>query len=134
MTQIDKRIEWKERYEAWKVSGKSIAEWCRDQEVKTHQMYYWVQQFERRDSLETPAETQWLAVQVDEEPISPSRQGPILLHFGAISVEVRPGANMSLLSDVVHVLQNRCRRTIPLNESTWPVEIQTCANRLMAWR
>lgn len=108
MTQKDKRIEWKERYEAWKASGLSIAEWCRDQEIKDHQMYYWVQQFERDDSMETPVETQWLAVQVDEEPIPSSGQGPILLHFGAVSVEVRPGANMSLLSDVVHVLQSRC--------------------------
>ncbi|TFJ91365.1 IS66 family insertion sequence element accessory protein TnpA [Lentibacillus salicampi] len=109
MTQKDKRIEWKARYEAWKASGQSIAEWCRSQEIKDHQMYYWVQQFEHGNhTQETPVETQWLAVQVDDEPLPSSGRGPILLHFGAISVEVRPGANMSLLSDVVHVLQSRC--------------------------
>ncbi|MEW9677942.1 IS66 family insertion sequence element accessory protein TnpB [Lentibacillus sp. L22] len=109
MTQKDKRIEWKARYDTWKESGQSIAEWCRNQEVSVHQMYYWVQRFERDDNfMETPGDTQWLSVQVDEEALPSTGHSPILLHFGAISVEVRPGANMSLLSDVVHVLQNQC--------------------------
>ncbi len=105
----DKRTEWKARYDAWKESGKSVAAWCRDQAIKVHQMYYWMKQFERDGSCEeTSAQTQWLTVQVDEESLPTSGQGPIILHFGAISVEVRPGANMGLLSNVVHVLQNRC--------------------------
>ena len=65
MTLKEKRIEWKARYDAWKESGQSIAEWCRDQGIKAHQMYYWVQQFEHGGScVETPAQTQWLVVQV----------------------------------------------------------------------
>ncbi|WP_144463764.1 IS66 family insertion sequence element accessory protein TnpA [Siminovitchia fortis] len=109
MTLKDKRIEWKARYYAWKESGQSVAKWCRDQEIQVHQMYYWVRQFKRGGgSEETSAQTQWLTVQVDEEALPSSGQGPILLHFGAISVEVRTGANMGLLSDVVHVLQSQC--------------------------
>lgn len=109
MTLKEKRIEWKAQYNAWKESGQSIAEWCRNQEITVHQMYYWVQRFEQGDhSTETPAETKWLPIQVDEEPFPSSDQGPVLLHFESISVEVRPGANMSLLSDVIHVLQSQC--------------------------
>jgi len=107
MTQKDKRIEWEARYAAWKESGQSIAAWCRQQEIKAHQMYYWVQQLEHNDiAAETSSETQWLTVQVDEEPFPSSGEGPILLHVGAISVEVRPGADMHLLTDIVHVLQS----------------------------
>ena len=109
MTLKEKRIEWEARYDAWKESEQSIASWCRDQEINVHQMYYWVQRFEHGDtSTEIPAETQWLSVQVEGESVSTSGQGSILLHVGAISVEVRPGANMSLLSDVVRVLQSQC--------------------------
>ncbi|WP_425357516.1 IS66 family insertion sequence element accessory protein TnpA [Lentibacillus jeotgali] len=36
----DKRIEWQARYEAWEESGQSIARWCRNQEVKDHQLHY----------------------------------------------------------------------------------------------
>ncbi|AKP45777.1 hypothetical protein [Bacillus smithii] len=37
-----------------------------------------------------------------------SGQGPIFLHVDAISVEVRPGANLDLLTDVIRVLQHQC--------------------------
>lgn len=108
MTLKEKRIEWKARYDAWKESGQRIAEWCRDQGIKTHQMYYWVRQFSRGGSCtETPVQTQWLAVQV-EESLPSSGQGPIFLHVDAISVEVRPGANLDLLTDVIRVLRHQC--------------------------
>lgn len=110
MMQQDKRIEWKTRYDAWKESDQSIAEWCRNHDIKTHQMYYWVHQFEEEQDAqkEEPGETQWLAVQMDNGFVPSEGQGPIYIHFDAISVEVRPGANTDLLSDVVHILRNQC--------------------------
>jgi transposase-like protein len=42
MTIAEKRIEWKERFDAWKSSGLRVAEWCRTEGVKDHQMYYWI--------------------------------------------------------------------------------------------
>lgn len=108
MTLKEKRIEWKARYEAWKQSGESVVDWCQHQEIKVHQMYYWIRQFESNSgSKQTPVAAQWFTVQVDEEA-PPSGQGSVLLHFGTITVEVPPGANMDLLSDVVHVLKNQC--------------------------
>ncbi|WP_088052318.1 IS66 family insertion sequence element accessory protein TnpA [Virgibacillus dakarensis] len=108
MTQADKRIEWKARFDAWKASGFSVAEWCRKQGVKDHQMYYWIQKFEYDTPKKETSETQWLTVKVDEPINVTTGQEPVFIHFGAISVEVRPGANMAVLSDVVHVLQNQC--------------------------
>lgn len=109
MTQVDKRIEWKDRFDAWKASDLSVAEWCREQGVKDHQMYYWIRKFERDSLTSEPetSETQWLTVKVEDEPTSiTTKLAPVFIHFGSISVEVRPGANMALLSDVVRVLQN----------------------------
>lgn len=108
MTLKEKRIEWKARYDAWKQSGYSVVDWCQHQKIKVHQMYYWIRQFEGNSGSKLdPAATQWLTVQVNEGT-PPSGCGSILLHFGSISVEVPPGANMDLLSDVVHVLKNQC--------------------------
>lgn len=42
MTLVDKRIEWKERYDSWKSSGLSASEWCRLHGLKEHQMYDWI--------------------------------------------------------------------------------------------
>nr|WP_255585403.1 hypothetical protein [Virgibacillus sp. NKC19-3] len=50
MTLKDKRIEWKARYDAWEESEQNVAEWCRDQEIQAHQIYYWVQRFEGKEN------------------------------------------------------------------------------------
>lgn len=109
MTLKEKRIEWKGHYDAWKESGQTVAAWCREHGIAEHQMYYWVQRFDRDDgSTSTPSKTQWVSVEVDENPFPSSGQGPILLHVESISVEVRPGADMNLLFDIVQVLRSQC--------------------------
>lgn len=107
MILTDKRIEWKERYDAWKASGLTVAAWCREQGVNIHQMYYWVRNFADDETGVQGAETQWLTVNMKDEPTIHTGQEPVFIHFGPISVEVRPGANMAVLSDVVHMLQKQ---------------------------
>ncbi len=70
-------------------------------------MYYWIRHFEDDTPSDTGLDTQWLTVNVKDDLISSSGHAPVFIHFGSISVEVRPGASMALLSDVVHVLQNQ---------------------------
>jgi hypothetical protein len=105
MTKAEKRIEWKARFDAWKASGLSIAEWCRAEGVKDHQMYYWIRKFEGDPVSESDRDIQWLAVDMQNEPTGHVGDESVFIHVGQLSVEVRPGANMTLLSDVVHVLQ-----------------------------
>ncbi|MTW87441.1 hypothetical protein F3157_17570 [Virgibacillus dakarensis] len=72
-------------------------------------MYYWIQKFEYDTPKHEISGAQWLMGKVDDGPINVTTgQEPVFIHFGATSVEVRPGANMAVLSDVVHVLQNQC--------------------------
>lgn len=72
-------------------------------------MYYWVQRFDRDEGpTSTPSETQWISVEVDKNSFPSSGQGSILLHVESVSVEVRPGADMNLLSDIVQVLRSQC--------------------------
>lgn len=110
MTQVDKRIRWKSCFDHWKTSGLSVAAWCREQDVKVHQMYYWVQKFENNDVVpekETP-ETSWLPVQVKNSPDINAGENPVFIHFDSISVEVPPGANRSVLANVVDLLRKPC--------------------------
>lgn len=106
MTKKEKRIEWKAKFDSWKRSGLSVAEWCREEGIKDHQMYYWIQRF-KDDSLvtEAPQSVQWLTVDMQNEPIGSFTDESVFIHLGQLSIEVRPGANMALLSDVVQVLQ-----------------------------
>jgi transposase-like protein len=110
MTLANKRIEWKSRLDAWKSSGMSVAAWCREQGLKDHQMYYWIQKFTEDQSQpeqEAPR-TEWLAMTLENEFNRTRNEGSVLIHCGSLSVEARPGVDLSLLSDVVHLLQSQC--------------------------
>lgn len=111
MTQRDKRIEWESRYDAWKESGLSVAAWCREQSLKEHQMYYWIRKIEDRDAQpqqKEPPITSWMPVQLDYPIADGIDDGAVFIHFDSISVEVRPGTNMTVVSDVVNLLRKPC--------------------------
>src|SRR5699024_9904392 len=104
----EKRMEWQSRYDAWKTSGSSVAEWCRAQGLKDYQMYYWVQKFEAKSHTleDVGPHPRWTAVDVKHAPDQSNDSAAVFIYFDTISVEVRAGTDMALLSDVVHVLQN----------------------------
>lgn len=107
MTKAEKRIEWKARFDAWRASGLSVAEWCREKDIKDYQMYYWIRKFEDHSVTETRQEMQWLAVDMGTESTSYMSEESVFIHVGQLSIEVRSGTNMALLSDVVQVLQKQ---------------------------
>lgn len=53
MSDTEKRMEWETRVDAWQTSGLSAAEWCRNQDIKVNQMYYWIRKFNRESAAPT---------------------------------------------------------------------------------
>ena len=107
MTKAEKRIKWKARFDAWKASGLSVAEWCREKGLKDHQMYYWIRKFDDDSVTEKPQDIQWLAVDMETESTGYMSEESVFIHVGQLSIEVRSGTNMALLADVVQVLQKK---------------------------
>lgn len=110
MTQGDNRIKWQSRYDAWKDSGLNVAAWCREQGVNDKQMYYWIRKFENKNAQpeQQRSITSWMPVGLDS-PITDSVDEPaVFIHFDSISVEVRSGANMTVVSSVVNLLRKLC--------------------------
>lgn len=107
MTKEEKRREWKTRYDAWKASGMQVAPWCREQGIKASQMYYWVRKYEKHVVPKQDERTQWTPVHVEDDAVHSFQSASVFIHFDSLSVEVRPGADMALLSDVVQVLTYR---------------------------
>ncbi|MFD2195559.1 IS66 family insertion sequence element accessory protein TnpA [Oceanobacillus bengalensis] len=107
MNDADKRIKWKARFDDWQSSGLIVAEWCREQNVNVHQMYYWIRKFKGELPPSEEPETKWLTVNVQDLPPVHTDQESVLIHIGMLSLEVRPGTNMELLSNVMRVVQNQ---------------------------
>ena len=107
MSDVDKRTEWKTRFEAWQASGISAAEWYREQDIKVHQMYYWMRKFKRESLSDPTSGTRWLTVNMQDLPTDSTDQAAVLIHVGTMSLEVRPGTNMELFSKVMRIVQNQ---------------------------
>lgn len=110
MTQNDNRIKWESRYDAWKDSGSNVAAWCREQGVNDKQMYYWIRKLGNKHAepqLQNPI-TSWMPVQLDSPITDNLDESAVFIHFESISVEVRPGANMTVVSSVVNLLRKPC--------------------------
>lgn len=107
MTQAEKqalRILWKERVRDFRASGMSAVSWCKEHQLKTHQLWYWIQQYEKPNQPKpSPA---WIPIRIDESP--QPIEDRLLLRLGEITLEVKPGFNRQLLADVVSVLSQPC--------------------------
>src|SRR5690625_4766450 len=110
MTQIDNRIKWESRYDAWKDSGLNVAAWCREQGVNDKQMYYWIRKLENKNAhpQQQKPPTSWMPVQLDSPITDSVGEASVFIHFDSISVEVRPESNMTVVSSVVNLLRKPC--------------------------
>lgn len=86
----------------FKASGQTATAWSAAQNLKVHQLRYWVQKFKSED--ESPKDhTQWLSLEVgDVKTGKPQEALPV--RVGKATVEVRPGFDPKLLLDVVKTL------------------------------
>src|SRR5690625_7224324 len=70
-------------------------------------MYYWIHKIEDENGSPENVDpaTSWLPIQLDSPVINAPDETSVFIHFGAISVEVRSGANMNVVSDVLNLLR-----------------------------
>ena len=105
MTHTERRQQWKARIEAYRDSGLSVKEFCKQHNISTRQLYYWL----RKETLkeQTDNTVQWLPVSLSsKEDIALSDF--LTVKVGPAVIEVRQGFNEELLLHVVKVLSTLC--------------------------
>ncbi|MBM7581194.1 transposase-like protein [Caldicoprobacter guelmensis] len=105
MTHIERRQQWKARIEAYKASDLSAREFCRQHDITTRQLYYWL----RKETLkeQTGNTVQWLSVSLNSQEDT-SLSDFLTVKVGPDAIEVRQGFNEKLLLHVVKVLSALC--------------------------
>lgn len=102
MTKTELRAQWGERVAAFRSSGQSVTSWCAENNLKSNQLWYWLRKYKLVD-IPNKMPSQWLSVEIGD--LKPSCQKDVLLvRVGQAVIEVQPGFNPALLSDVVRVL------------------------------
>lgn len=98
MTKEERQDFWATKIAEFKESGQSVPVWCATQDVKPHQMWYWLKK-EKQTSVENNT-LSWLPLNLSDAGI----QSSLLVRVGGVAVEVRPGFDPKLLLDVVKTL------------------------------
>ena len=88
---------WSARVAEFKASGQSVPAWCKEQDLKPHQLRYWLRK--NRDSSKP---TEWIPLNLG------GTETAVTLRVGQVAVDVRPGFDPTLLLSVVKTLIDLC--------------------------
>ena len=101
MTRAEQQQQWENRIEKYRASAQSVKKWCAENNVKPSQLWYWLRKFKTNDETEISHSNQWLQVEVrDYTPMD----NALLVRVGDACIEVKPGFDPALLSQVVRTL------------------------------
>ncbi len=93
--------QWKQRILDYQESGLTMKAWCAARDIPFHQLKYWTRKLSmgrrKRQS------TSWVTVTPILDP-SP-QEHTLVVRMGAASIDIHPGFDPSLLSQVVRALE-----------------------------
>ncbi len=101
MVDLEKRKLWEERIEAFSASGLSQAAWCREQDLPAHQLSYWLRKLKSGTSI--ARNNRWVSI-----PITTTEKSGVSLRIGNIALEIEPGFDTKVLSDVIRSVMALC--------------------------
>ena len=87
--------DWPAMISAWRCSGKSGAEWCRENSIGYDQFQYWLKKLERTGQKEQSGK--FVALKLPAKPL--------LLECGGAYLHVSSGFDPVLLREVVSALK-----------------------------
>jgi len=105
---VERRECWRARVADFRASGQSGAAWCKTNQIKEHQLWYWSQKFSREDSP-PKSSSNWMPVEIHQF-VDPEKDTvhPLEIRIGQAIIEVRVGYDAGLLRDVVQTLATLC--------------------------
>ena len=98
-----KRSYWKQHIDAWQETGLTQVEYCRQHNLKHHQLVYWKKRF-----LKTEADVSFVPIKLEDllDIPAPSESASLSLvvnnHF---KIEIRPGFDVQLLRQLIFALR-----------------------------
>ena len=97
------RQTWEARVADFRTSGQSGAAWCTAKGLKPHQLSYWLHKFPPHESLPAASpHTDWVSFEWEHAPSETTT--PLFIRVVQAVIEVMPGFNPTLLTEVVRVL------------------------------
>jgi len=98
-----KRSYWKQHIDSWQETGLTQTEYCRQHNLKHHQLVYWKKHF-----LKTEKNVSFVSVKLEElleMPIRQDQASLILVINNQFKIEIRAGFDAQLLQQLIFALR-----------------------------
>ncbi len=105
MSRVELRKEWELRIAEFRASGQTQSAWCAANNIKLHQLRYWLYKDENAKSTSSPS-ANWVTVTMDDSFYK--AKDSLQINIGEASIEVKPGFDPSFLANVVRTLRSLC--------------------------
>ena len=93
---------WIERIEAYKDSGLSAAQWCKEEGIAVHKLRYRITQF-NKEKEDKATKTKWTTV-IPKNTIEEKSLSPLKVIIGISTIEISPGFDLDTFESVVKIL------------------------------
>ena len=97
-----KRTYWKRHIDSWQQTGLTQTEYCRQHQLKHHQLVYWKKRF-----LNTETAVSFVPIKLEDLldiPAQPDRASLCLVINNQFKVEIRAGFDAQLLRQLIFAL------------------------------
>ena len=98
-----KRIYWKQHIDSWQQTGLTQVEYCRQHNLKHHQLVYWKKRF-----LKTETNVSFVPLKLEDLLEMPARQDQTSLTLvinNQFKIEIRAGFDSQLLRQLIFALR-----------------------------
>lgn len=104
MKNTELQIQWQKRVSDYKKSGLSARVWCDEAGISFSSLKYWITKFNKAN--EKSGKTKWAQVEIIDT--APHVSSKIIIHVGAVRIEVLSDFDKALLTDVLKVAKSIC--------------------------
>ncbi len=98
-----KRSYWKQHIDSWQETGLTQVEYCRQHNLKHHQLVYW-----KKRILKTETDVSFVALKFEDlldRPAPPERASLSVVIDNYFKIEIRAGFDAQLLRQLIFALQ-----------------------------
>lgn len=102
VSNVELKRQWEVRIANFKESGLSVKDWCSQKGLKANQLRYWLKKNDN-DTEALAEKPHWIPVTVNQL-CGEENKTALPIKIGKAVIEVSPGYDPELLSDVVRTL------------------------------
>jgi len=102
MDQVEQLELRRQQVSDYRSSGKTVTTWCSENNIKVSTLRYWLNKFKREAGVDVEQE----AFIEFKQQGSTSKETPLIVKIGAVSIELYPGFKAETLREAIAAIRS----------------------------